>query len=88
MTTIDPDGISVLVAAKEVEAADVIEAADAVFGEEVESSVEAEDVALVGEEAEALVGEEAKAVALVGEEETSNNKIKPNILSLLCQRQH
>ena len=75
MTTIDPDGISVLVAAKEVEAADAIEAADAVFGEEVESSVEAEDVALVGEEAEALVGEE----------ETSNNKIKPNILSLLCR---
>ena len=59
MTTIDPDGISVLVAAKEVE-----------------SSVEAEDVALVGEEAEALVGEE----------ETSNNKIKPNILLLLCRR--
>ena len=75
MTTIDPDGISVLVAAKEVEAADVIEAADAVFGEEVESSVEAEDVALVGEEAEALVGEE----------EASNNKIKPNILLLLCR---
>jgi len=44
--------------------------------EEVESSVEAEDVALVGEEAEALVGEE----------ETSNNKIKPNILLLLCRR--